>query len=110
MPPLVRAKARIWPRRLADYTDCRPHSVDRTRSPAAVPQKGEYFKYPSETMGYFAPGRAKIAFGDSLLNRKSPPLAGRSGISQGRISSRRTAWLGRQDSNLRMGESKSAAM
>jgi hypothetical protein len=34
-------------------------------------------------------------------------LAGISGIAEGKISGRRTAWLGREDSNLRMVESKS---
>jgi hypothetical protein len=32
----------------------RPRSADRTRSPAAVSQKREYFKYPPETIGDFS--------------------------------------------------------
>src|ERR1700730_13671955 len=37
----------------------------------------------------------------------SPLLAGFSGTSEGDVSRRRTGWLGREDSNLRMVESKS---
>src|ERR1700675_1746883 len=32
-----------------------PRSPDRTRSPGAVSRKREYFKYPRETIGDFAP-------------------------------------------------------
>jgi hypothetical protein len=32
-----------------------PRSPDRTRSPVAVSRKREYFKYPPETIGDFAP-------------------------------------------------------
>src|ERR1700687_2349515 len=42
--------------------------------------------------------------------RKSPPLAGISQVTEGKVSRRRTAWLGREDSNLRMVESKSTAL
>jgi len=38
----------------------------------------------------------------------NPPLAGLSGIAGGKVSRRRTGWLGREDSNLRMVESKSS--
>jgi hypothetical protein len=48
--------------------------------------------------------------GDRLLNCKSPPLAAFSAMVRGRFPDRRTAWLGREDSNLRMGESKSPAL
>ena len=41
------------------------------------------------------------------MNRKTPQLAGISGKSGGKVSRRWTAWLGREDSNLRMVESKS---
>src|SRR5258708_2188420 len=37
-----------------------PARTDRTRSPAAISQKREYFKYPPETIGYFAPEVAKF--------------------------------------------------
>src|SRR6267378_4742042 len=81
----------------------RPRSADRTRSPAAVSRKREYFKYRPETIGYFAPKWPNSAPGDGPLNRKSPPLAGISGVTKGKISAHR----GREDSNLRMVESKS---
>ena len=41
------------------------------------------------------------------MNRKSPPLAGFSLVVSGNFLERQTAWLGREDSNLRMVESKS---
>jgi hypothetical protein len=40
--------------------------------------------------------------GDWRLIRKSPPLAGLSASVRGTLSGRRTAWLGMEDSNLRM--------
>ena len=45
--------------------------------------------------------------GDRLSIRKSPPLAGISAITKNGFPESRTAWLGREDSNLRMVESKS---
>ena len=45
--------------------------------------------------------------GDWWPIRKSPPLAGLSASIRDNFSKRRTAWLGREDSNLRMVESKS---
>jgi len=47
---------------------------------------------------------------DSWLIRKSPPLAGLSPSDRDIFSRRRTGWLGREDSNLRMVESKSTAL
>jgi hypothetical protein len=41
---------------------------------------------------------------------KSPPLAGIFSITEGKISMSRTGWLGREDSNLRMVESKSGGI
>jgi len=76
-------------------------------SPAAVSQKREFFKYPPETIGYFAPALPNLEPGDRLPIRKSPPLAGISGVPQDKLFIRRTGWLGREDSNLRMVESKS---
>ena len=46
--------------------------------------------------------------GDRWLIRKSPPLAGLSASIGDILSGSLTAWLGREDSNLRMVESKSA--
>jgi hypothetical protein len=40
--------------------------------------------------------------GDRWPIRKSPLLAGISEVTEGKVSRRRTAWLGREDSNLRM--------
>ena len=60
------------------------------RSPVAISQKREYFKYPPETIGEFTPGVAN--FGALRL------IVGLGG------------WLGREDSNLRMVESKSTAL
>ena len=48
--------------------------------------------------------------GDGLQIHKNPQLAGVYAICDLTISSCRTAWLGREDSNLRMVESKSAAI
>jgi hypothetical protein len=45
--------------------------------------------------------------GDRLRNSESPPLAGFSAIGSDQPETAGTAWLGREDSNLRMGESKS---
>ena len=47
---------------------------------------------------------------DRIPNCKSPLLAGLSATIGGIFSESRTAWLGREDSNLRMGESKSPAL
>jgi hypothetical protein len=49
----------------------------------------------------------KVVSGDRPAICKSPPLAGISEVTKGKVSRRRTGWLGREDSNLRMVESKS---
>ena len=46
--------------------------------------------------------------GDRCLNRESPPVAGLSPLTRDPFFNAGTAWLGREDSNLRMVESKSA--
>jgi hypothetical protein len=74
-----------------------PRSVDRTRSPAVVSQKREYFKYLPETIGDFALRLCRI--GSLETERKSakkPQLAGIYRILEITISSCRTAWLGRE--------------
>ena len=43
-----------------EHTANPPRSVDRTQSPVAVSQKREYFKYPPETIGDFAPKLFKL--------------------------------------------------
>ena len=50
----------------------------------------------------------KSELGDWWLIRENPPLAGLSANIRDPISEGRTGWLGREDSNLRMVESKSA--
>jgi hypothetical protein len=84
----------------------RPRSADRTRSPAAVSRKREYFKYLPETIDDFAPTAASFGAWRPTAESESPPLAGISQITEGKVSSRRTGWLGQEDSNLRMVESK----
>jgi hypothetical protein len=46
--------------------------------------------------------------GDGSQNRKSPPLAGISGYTKGKISRRRTGWLTWEDSNFHTPISKNA--
>jgi hypothetical protein len=46
----------------------RPCSADRTRSPAAVFQKREYFKYLPETIGYFSLEVAKFGVRRPTVN------------------------------------------
>src|ERR1700687_5412410 len=87
-----------------------PRSEDRTQSPAAVSRKREHFKYERETIGDFGPAAAISEPGDRWPIRKSPPLAGISEVTKGKVFRRQTAWLGREDSNLRMVESKSTAL
>src|SRR5258706_3277399 len=58
------ALRRIW--RVALQT--RPRSADRTRSPAGVSQKREFFKYPPETIGYFPPELPKFGVWRPITN------------------------------------------
>jgi hypothetical protein len=54
----------------------RPRSADRTRSPAAVSQKREFFKYPPETIGYFAAEPTKFGIWRQTTNLQKPAIGG----------------------------------
>jgi hypothetical protein len=54
----------------------RPRSADRTRSPAAVSRKREYFKYPPETIGDFAPAAANLGARRPIANSQKPAIGG----------------------------------
>jgi hypothetical protein len=81
-------------------TAARPRSLDRIPSPVAVSRKREYFKYTPETIGYFAPATADFGARRPIANSQSPPLAGISEVTEGKVSKRRTGWLTSEDSNL----------
>jgi hypothetical protein len=80
----------------------RPRSADRTRSPAAVSQKREYFKYPPETIGDFSLELAKFGVWRPTADSQKPAIGGHFCITEGKISWRRTGWLGREVSNPEM--------
>jgi hypothetical protein len=54
----------------------RPRSADRTWSPAAVSKKREFFKYPPETIGYFAPEPIKFGVWIDTTNLRKPAIGG----------------------------------
>jgi hypothetical protein len=54
----------------------RPRSADRTRSPAAVSRKREYFEYPPETIGDFAPAAANLGARRPIANSQKPAIGG----------------------------------
>jgi hypothetical protein len=92
--------SRLRTRRVA--LQARPRSADRTRSPAAISQKREFFKCPPETIGYLPRECLKSEPGDWWPVSKSPPLAGLSASIRDSFSKRATAWLEREDSNSRI--------
>src|SRR6266436_6817278 len=51
-------------------------SPDRTRSPAAVSQKREYFKYSPETIGHFSLELAKFGVWRPTTNLQKPAIGG----------------------------------
>src|SRR6202011_889558 len=53
-----------------------PRSPDRTRSPVAVSRKREYFKYPPETIGDFAPGDPNFGARRPIANSQKPAIGG----------------------------------
>jgi hypothetical protein len=53
-----------------------PRSPDRTRSPVAVSRKREYFKYPSETIGDFAPAGPNFGTRRPIANSQKPAIGG----------------------------------
>ena len=90
----------------ASATRCRSNPVSSRR----LPETG-IFQICAGDYRRFFPGTAQIWSLKTIPQiRKSPPLARISGITEGKISWRRTDWLGREDSNLRMVESKSTAL
>jgi hypothetical protein len=81
---------------------------ERTRSPFAVSQKRECFKYPPETIGDFVPEVAKFGAWRPTAESQKPATGGISGVTKGKISSRRTGWLTWEDSNFHITFSKNA--
>jgi hypothetical protein len=72
----------------------RPRSADRTRSPAAVSRKREYFKYRPETIGYFAPEVAKFRAWRPSAESQKPAIGGRLAPWRGdRHGTQRASWL-----------------
>src|ERR1700676_1405570 len=67
-----RPRRRLW--RFALQT--RPCSADRTRSPAPVSRKREYFKYPPETIDDFAPGDPNSGARRRTANSQKPAIGG----------------------------------
>src|SRR5260370_41006148 len=57
----TRVRPRPWRRIGRIALQARPRSADRTRSPAAISQKREFFKCPPETIGCLALRMPKIA-------------------------------------------------
>ena len=86
----------------SNSTAGRSRSGDRTRSPAPVSRKREYFGVRRETFGISALYSRKGDPRDRCQKRKSPTLAGISFTVRGDFSERRTAWLEREDSNSRI--------
>jgi len=70
----------------------RPRSADRTRSPAAVSQKREFFKCLPETIGYFAPRMANIGAQRLVANSQKPAIGGPFSERQGHFL-RAPDWL-----------------
>ena len=75
------ALRRIW--RVALQT--RPRSADRTRSPVAVSQKREYFKYWPETIGCSGPEVANTRARRPPTNSQKPAIGGHFRDYQGRL-------------------------
>src|SRR3984893_1194103 len=74
LAPLPRCSSK---RTEADFQAPRPpRSPDRTRSPVAVSQKREYFKYPPETIGDFAPAAANLGARRPIANSQKPTIGG----------------------------------
>jgi hypothetical protein len=83
-------------------------SVDRTRSPAAVSQKREYFGIWPETFGNFAPPLAKSGGWRPLAESEKPAVGGISPTIRDGFPEGRTAWLTWEDSNFHIPISKNA--
>jgi hypothetical protein len=63
----------------------RPRSADRTRSPVAVSQKREYFKYWPETIGCSGPEVANTRARRPPTNSQKPAIGGHFRDYQGRL-------------------------
>jgi Rhodopirellula transposase DDE domain len=63
---------RIWQTSL----QARPRSADRTRSPAPVSRKREYFKYPPETYRRFRSRRPQFRSPETIANSQKPAIGG----------------------------------
>src|SRR5260370_39453723 len=66
-----------------------PRSPDRNRSPVAVSRKREYFKYPPETIGDFAPAAANFRNAETDSQSQKPDIPG-AGLVGWRRSADRT--------------------
>jgi len=53
-----------------------PRSVDRIRSPVGDSQKWEYFKYPPETIGDFAPAGTNFGAQRPIATSQKPAIGG----------------------------------
>ena len=71
-PICRRTRRRMW----CIALPTRPRSADRTRSPAPVSRKREYFKYPPETIGDFAPGDPNSGARRPIGNSQKPAIGG----------------------------------
>jgi hypothetical protein len=67
------------------HLQARSGSVDRTRSPAAVSQKREYFKYSPETIGDFSLEVAKFGVWRPTANLQKLAIGGHFSDYQGRL-------------------------
>src|ERR1700730_9092773 len=71
-PICRRSRRRIWPVTL----QTRPRGADRTRSPAGVSRKREYFKYLPETINDFAPTAARFGARILIADSQKPAIGG----------------------------------
>ena len=96
--------------RAPNPTRCPVTQCNRTKSPARVSEKRPLYQMCAEIFGTV--GQENINFGTRRLSgqRKKPANGGLLGIIPGKNSGDGNGWLGRQDSNLGMAESKSTAL
>jgi hypothetical protein len=99
-----RTEERVIERRGTATSPC---SGGRTKSPAAVSGKREYSRIQPETFRSLAAQNGETGVWRPKANAQKPAVGGLFCNSKAKFSNFRTAWLGREDSNLRMVESKS---
>jgi hypothetical protein len=75
-PATIKLTHDPWPRIWRVTLQARPRSVDRTRSPAAVSRKREYFKYLPETISDFAPTAAGFGARRRIADSQKPAIGG----------------------------------